>query len=103
MSNEFQPEQHEMQLEKTHPAGADEWLCPTCGRRFLMQWPPAYKKIILEIGDEYALHSGGKGGLRLSPPQVSEDEEPLLSDELRLAIEEALKNVDFDDWSTIID
>ncbi|GIK40003.1 MAG: hypothetical protein KJ077_19490 [Anaerolineae bacterium] len=103
MSNEFQPEQHEMQLEKTHPSGAEEWCCPTCGRRFLMQWPPAYKKIILEIGDEYALHSGGKGGLRLSPPQVSEDEEPLLSDELRLAIEEALKNVDFDDWSTIID
>jgi hypothetical protein len=32
----------------------------------MMQWPPNYKKIILEAGDEYAVHSGGKGGLQMS-------------------------------------
>jgi hypothetical protein len=87
-----------MRLEKSHPSGAEEWFCPTCGRRFLMQWPPAYQKIVLEPGDEFALHSGGKGGLRMTPPQISEDEEPLLSDELRAALEEVLENIDFDDW-----
>lgn len=60
-------ERHEMELERTHPSGAEEWYCPTCGRRFLMQWPPHYKKIVLEQGDENALHSGGKGGLSIMP------------------------------------
>jgi hypothetical protein len=57
---------HEMQLVRTHSSGAEEWFCPTCGRRFLMHWPPSYKKIILETGDEYAAHVGGKGGARLA-------------------------------------
>ena len=52
---------HEMVLDNIHPSGAEEWYCPTCGRRFLMQWPPAYNKVILEAGDETAIHSGGKG------------------------------------------
>ena len=90
-----------MRLEKTHPSGAEEWLCPACGRRFLMQWPPAYKRIIMEAGDEVALHSGGKGGVRLGPLQINlrDDEEEIpVPDELREAIEDALKHVDFDDW-----
>lgn len=56
---------HEMQLVRTHASGAEEWFCPTCGRRFLMHWPPTYKKIVLEAGDEYAAHVGGKGGVRM--------------------------------------
>ena len=93
----LQPQQHEMQLEKTHSSGAEEWYCPTCGRRFLLSWPPAYKKVILEAGDEYAAHSGGKGGLRMGPPQLHEaDDEPVVSPELRAALEDALKDIDFD-------
>ncbi|UCC63048.1 MAG: hypothetical protein JSV36_20275 [Anaerolineae bacterium] len=100
MSVDSYAQHHEMRLEKIHASGAEEWFCPTCGRRFLMNWPPAYKKIVLEAGDEYAMHSGGKGGLRMQPPQISEgDEEPVLSDELRAALEEILKDVDLDDWS----
>ena len=96
-------EQHDMQLVITHPSGAEEWHCPTCGRRFLMQWPPNYEKIILEAGDEIAIHTGGKGGLRLQSPQVApqdnpEPEEPEFSEELRAALEEALKDIDLDDW-----
>jgi len=94
-------QQHEMRLEKAHPSGAEEWLCPTCGRRFLMQWPPAYKRIIMEAGDEYAIHSGGKGGLRMEPLQISpnyDKHEAPVPDELRDAIEDALKHIDFDDW-----
>src|SRR5689334_20094557 len=52
---------HEMVLETTHSSGAEEWYCPTCGRRLLLRWPPAYEKIVLVPGDEYAAHSGSKG------------------------------------------
>ena len=66
---------HEMILEQVHDSGAEEWYCPTCGRRFLMQWPPNYKKVILDHGDVNAEHSGGKGGLRMGTPQVSQAED----------------------------
>lgn len=65
MNNEVQ-EHHIMVLEGVHPSGAEEWYCPTCGRRIMMQWPPNYKKIVLEAGDEYAVHSGGKTGLQVN-------------------------------------
>ncbi|HWQ13538.1 MAG TPA: hypothetical protein VNL77_12095 [Roseiflexaceae bacterium] len=67
---------HEMQLVQTHPSGAEEWYCPTCGRRFLMHWPPSYKKIVLEPGDEYAAHVGGKGGIRMGAPAISPEAQP---------------------------
>ncbi len=103
-NTQHQQEQHDMQLVGTHPTGAEEWHCPTCGRRFLLQWPPNYEKIILEAGDEYAIHGGGKGGLQLQPPRVDpqgshEQDEPTMSEELRAALEELLKDIDFDDWS----
>ncbi len=60
---------HEMELETIHATGAEEWFCPTCGRRFIMQWPPAYKKIVLDQGDIQVMHSGGTGGLRIDSAQ----------------------------------
>lgn len=60
MMADSQP-RHVMHLEKTHASGAEEWHCPTCGRRFLMHWPPDYQKVVIEAGDEYAMHSGSKG------------------------------------------
>jgi len=94
-----EPQRHEMRLERTHTTSADEWFCPTCGRRFLMQWPPDYKKIMLEVGDEQAIHSGGKDGLHVGPvearPGGIDDDEITpetpcpLSDELRAWLREA--------------
>ena len=103
-TNNLDPQQHhQMQLEQTHPSGAEEWHCPTCGRRFLLQWPPSYKRIVMEAGDEYAIHNACKGGLRMGPPQITDNHnieaEPPVSAELRDAIEDALKDVDFDDWA----
>jgi DNA-directed RNA polymerase subunit RPC12/RpoP len=77
-------EQHEMVLEKTHLSGAEEWHCPVCGRRMLVNWKPKFKKIVLEIGDDYAIHSGGKGGLQVGsvqakPVDVLEPEDELQS------------------------
>ncbi|MEN9934934.1 MAG: hypothetical protein RLZZ387_1513 [Chloroflexota bacterium] len=66
--SESQP--HEMQLVRTHASGAEEWFCPTCGRRFLMHWPPSYKKIVLDVGDEYAAHVGGKGGMHMGAASI---------------------------------
>jgi hypothetical protein len=89
-------ESHEMELIATRESGAEEWLCPTCGRRFVMQWPPNFKRVILEEGDEDVIHSGGKGGVQMQPPtaQEVEDTEPVLSAEMRAALEE----LDFGDW-----
>ena len=97
-NNSHPQSQHQMQLEKTHASGAEEWSCPTCGRRFLMQYPPNYKRIVLEVGDEYAMHSGGKGGLQMGPVNLSQDEDHELSDELRSALNEAMSDIDLDDW-----
>jgi len=66
-----------MILTGSGESGAEEWVCPTCGRRMLLRWPPHYEKLILEHGDEAAIHVGGKGGLRVgqvavAPAPVSE-------------------------------
>ena len=86
---------HEMVLDKTYPTGAEEWYCPTCGRRLIMQWPPKYKRIILNSGDEHAAHSGGKGGVKISNFQVTNAEDP--PEDLDLSLwEERFSDVDFD-------
>jgi hypothetical protein len=64
-------QQHEMILEITHPSGEDEWYCPTCGRRVVMIYEPEFRKTILEVGDEYAAHSGGKGGMKMGTLQAT--------------------------------
>lgn len=60
-----QNEAHVMVKVKQHPNGEEEWYCPECGRRFLMQWPPKYKRTILEPGDESVPHRGGKSEMGL--------------------------------------
>jgi len=96
-------QEHEMILEKTHPSGVDEWYCPICGRRLLMDYGPKFKKTVLVAGDEYAVHSGAKGGLRIGSTRVislkdTASEEPVVSvEDPRLAPWVAwLDEVDFD-------
>lgn len=96
-------QQHQMQLEKTHPSGAQEWVCPTCARRFLMQLQPELNTIVLEAGNEHVRHVGSTDGLQLRLVRVHQGDEPVLSDELRAALEEALEDVDFDDWFGMAD
>jgi len=94
---------HEMMLVTTHSSGAEEWLCPECGRRYYMQWTPSFNQIVLEVGDETARHSGSKGGLFMSPTQVNSADEVEISEKLRAALEDALKDIDFDDPPTTTD
>lgn len=100
MSNQ---QSHEMQLEIEHASGAEEWYCPTCGRRFLLSMPPVYRKIILDTGDELAIHSGGKGGLGVGSLQVTEMEEVPLPEKIRAVLEKILKKSDIEGSSNIND
>ena len=75
---------HEMILDHTHASGVEEWYCPTCERRFLVQWPPAYKMVIVEPGNQNARHSVSKGNLRIGQLQATPSEETEFSEELRL-------------------
>ena len=81
-------EQHEMVLEKTYPSGADEWYCPTCGRRLLMDYGPKVKKTVLKTGDEYAVHSGGKGGLRMGSMQITSADDNVSQEEPTISIDD---------------
>lgn len=75
---------HEMIFEKTHLSGVEEWYCPSCGRRFLMQWPPAYRMIILEGGDKDTRHNVRKSTSYIGPRQVTQPEATDPIDEFRL-------------------
>lgn len=89
--------QHDMVLEKTHDNGTEEWVCPVCNRHVIMQWPPNYKKIVVYPGDEYAIHSGSKGGLKLSAPEIKQTDDQILSDELKSLLDDVLSDLDFGD------
>jgi hypothetical protein len=60
------PTAHEMTLTRSLEPGVDEWSCAQCGRRLLIRRPPAFEKIVLERGDEWAAHVGGTGGLQVA-------------------------------------
>lgn len=103
-------ERHEMELVETYPDGAEEWFCPVCNRRFILQWPPNYKRVILEVGDENAIHSGGKNGVRMETDrgnvqvglaedleEYDDDGDPGLSDVFLAAIDELDFSPLFDD------
>ncbi len=88
---------HEMVFEKTHLSGVEEWYCPSCGRRFLVQWPPAYKMIVLEPGEKDTRHNLSKLNSRPVAPQAIQTEEPELIEEFRLIpFLKWMKAVDFD-------
>lgn len=88
---------HEMIFEKTHISGVEEWYCPTCGRRFLVQWPPAYKMIILQAGDKDIRHNVSKVNPPLGSCQITKLEATDLVDEFRLVpFLKWMDQVDFD-------
>ena len=89
------PSNHQMELEATYPTGVQEWFCPICTRRFIMQPPPNFRIIVLNAGNDQASHTGSTRGLIISPPEMNDS----LPEDLRSALEDALKDVDFSDWS----
>ena len=53
--------------DSDRPVTEQEWWCPQCGRRLLMSFPPAYRRVVLEIGDVWTPHAAGSGGVAVSP------------------------------------
>ncbi|MFI6445401.1 hypothetical protein [Kitasatospora sp. NPDC050543] len=49
---------HEMKLVGRLASGADEWSCPTCGRRVTLRRLPEPELTVLDPGDEGAVHVG---------------------------------------------
>ncbi|WP_035801057.1 hypothetical protein [Kitasatospora mediocidica] len=49
---------HEMRPVGRLSSGAEEWACPTCGRRVALAGPPKPGLTVLEAGDESAVHVG---------------------------------------------
>jgi hypothetical protein len=65
-------QRHQMQLEVTHPSGAEEWACPECGRRFIAEWEPRFRRVILKHGQDQVIHVGhGMGFLGTSIDAVA--------------------------------
>ncbi len=66
-------ERHEMRRRQRFNTGAEEWECPECGRRFILILDPAFQKVVLEPGNENAIHCGGTGELAItaSPTNIS--------------------------------
>ena len=68
---------HEMTRTRTLEHGVEEWACTECSRRILIRRPPAFEKVVLDRGDQWAAHVGGGGGVRIAaadvaPPKQSE-------------------------------
>ena len=89
-------QQHEMILKKTHSSGKEEWYCPACGRRMLINWHPQFKKTILEAGDNYAMHSATKGLMPMGPLFPSAGIRDDVSDENIGLWQDTLDSLDLD-------
>lgn len=85
-------ESHEMRLETVHPSGAEEWLCHECGRRFVAQWEPKFRRVILEEGQENVVHQGQAINLLEDSSAMPNDNDPGLQDVWK----ELLDKLDFD-------
>ena len=76
-------EQHKYVSVHFIPDGMEELLCEICGRRILSSGNPEYHLDILEAGDEYALHSDGKGLVEMGAlhKMGEDDDTPQVFDE----------------------
>ncbi len=59
-----------MTRTSTLERGVEEWSCSQCSRRLLFRWSPAFEKLVLDRGDEWAAHVGGTGDLQVAVPDV---------------------------------
>lgn len=95
-------EQHEMLMESISAIGTEEWVCPDCERRLLrLTWHPQSKIIIVEAGNEHALHLSCGDWPTAESIQDKPIENSNLPEEEEYRLRpwlEWLERVDFDDW-----
>lgn len=51
--------QHRMERVGAHLSGAEEWACPTCGRRLLLHAQPTLGAAVLTTGEAGVVHYCG--------------------------------------------
>jgi len=94
---------HEMQLQATYPSGAEEWLCPMCGRQFVVRWVPSYSMTVLNQGNIYACHTGGKGDLSIGTSETMETADATPVDGLLLPGDGAANDIGETDTAPLAD
>jgi hypothetical protein len=57
--------QHVMTMTRSDSSGPEFWECGECGRTLLVAWDP-FRRDVLIRGDDSVVHTGGKGGLRMT-------------------------------------
>lgn len=62
---------HQMTRTRSLKDSTEEWSCTQCSRRLLLRRPPAFEKVVLDRGDEWAAHVGGVGGIQMAGAQTS--------------------------------
>jgi hypothetical protein len=60
-----------MRRTKALEHGVEEWSCTECSRRLLFRRPPAFEKVVLDRGDEWAAHVGGSSGLHIAAADMA--------------------------------
>jgi hypothetical protein len=65
---------HQMALEPDPDSDAERWTCATCGRVMLIRWLPEFEHVVVRPGDEFAIHTGGKGGAGVGSVAVAVEE-----------------------------
>ncbi|MDP4503220.1 hypothetical protein [Nonomuraea turcica] len=72
---------HEMVYTRAIDPETNEWSCPSCGRRLLIRWPPHFERLVLEPGDDTAIHTGTQGDITIDllsaapAPEITPDAE----------------------------
>jgi hypothetical protein len=79
--NQAHETEHLMRLDKIYPSGAEEWCCIYCERRVMKQHGPQKQEIVLDAGVT-------------SNEEAQTIKETEVSEELWLALEEVLSQVD---------
>ena len=88
--------------------GTEEWYCPNCGRRLLLNWVPQFEKVVLEAGDQYAIHTGDLDNAPTTPADTMPSDDIAFQDQVDLSMEDArllpwmkwLDEVDFENlWN----
>jgi len=77
-----------MELIREHE-GTEEWFCPNCGRRLLVNWNPKFKRTVLIPGDQSVTHSGFKNQSQPEETLSLESEETFTRPTAEAPIEES--------------
>jgi hypothetical protein len=87
---------HQMKLASTHPSGAEEWVCPDCGRRFVAQWEPKFRRVILNPGQTEIAHVGQTMNLLFEAENVTGEDTSTVEPGLQDVWKDWLDKLDFD-------